>query len=107
MSKEEKLKYLRPEQYASWCRKVDDPDWTEHRYRTPEHRAMANAIRELRESLGQIATLAAQVKELSKERESENQRMRELLVEMAANMDFSSWPETLKEIESFLTEPAQ
>lgn len=38
---------------------------------------------------------------------AENQRMRELLVEMAANMDFRSWPETLKEIESFLAEPAQ
>jgi hypothetical protein len=42
------LKYLKPEQYSSWCKKVDDPEWTEHRYRDAKDKAMANAIRELR-----------------------------------------------------------
>ena len=47
------LKYLQPAQYDSWLRKVDDPDWYEHRYRDQKDSAMASAIRELRDVLAQ------------------------------------------------------
>lgn len=50
-----RLKYLQPAQYASWLRKVDDPDWYEHRYRDAKDRAMVSAIRELREALAMLA----------------------------------------------------
>ena len=51
------LKYLQPAQYESWLRKVDDPEWVEHRYRTPVDNAMANAIRELRDAFKRIEEL--------------------------------------------------
>lgn len=47
------LKHLQPAQYESWLRKVDDPDWYEHRYRDQKDHAMASAMRELRDALSQ------------------------------------------------------
>lgn len=45
------LKYLQPAQYKSWLKKVSDPDWFDHRYHQgKEDRAMASAIRELRDT---------------------------------------------------------
>lgn len=51
------LKYLQPAQYESWLRKVDDPDWYEHRYRDSKDRAMVSAIRELRAALSELSEL--------------------------------------------------
>lgn len=47
------LKYLQPAQYESWLRKVDDPEWVNHRYRDAKDNAMASAIRELRDARAQ------------------------------------------------------
>ena len=44
-----RLKHLQHQQYESWLRKVDDPDWCEHRYRDSKDSAMASAIRDLRD----------------------------------------------------------
>ena len=54
-----RLKFLQPAQYDSWLRKVDDPDWCEHRYRDSKDSAMVSAIRELRAALSQRAELLA------------------------------------------------
>jgi hypothetical protein len=55
------LKWLRPEQYQSWLKKVDDPDWYAHRYRTNKDRWMANAIRELRDTRDQLLMVLHQL----------------------------------------------
>ncbi len=47
--------HLQPAQYESWLRKINDPDWYEHRYRDSMDRAMVSAIRELVE-VREIAT---------------------------------------------------
>lgn len=60
------LTWLRPEQYARWLRDVDDPEWTEHRYRDNRDRAIANAIPDLRDTLAAHAALTERVAELEK-----------------------------------------
>ena len=58
-----KLKHLPQEQYDSWLRRVDDAYWKSHPSRDGRDRAMANAIRETRDAIAQVA-------ELEKERDA-------------------------------------
>lgn len=58
------FKYLQPAQHGSRLKKIDDPDWCEHRYRDNKDRAMTSAIRELRNVLAQRAELLEALKEL-------------------------------------------
>src|SRR5580692_8519971 len=55
--------HLQPNQYASWLKKAHDPEWTEHRYRTAQDRAMVSAILDLEEALARLAQKWISVKE--------------------------------------------
>jgi hypothetical protein len=55
--------HLQPSQYASWLKKAHDPEWTEHRYRTAQDRAMVSAILDLETALARIAELEAALKD--------------------------------------------
>lgn len=59
------MRHLQPAQYASWLKKAHDPEWIEHRYRTPVDGAMASAILDLEECMAIAKELREALEEIT------------------------------------------
>lgn len=82
-----KLSHLRPEQYESWLRKIDDPDWVHHRYRDAKDNAMANAVRDLRDVISQNNDLLKTLKLVNRVLYPGNRTMDDMMRDMGYACD--------------------